>query len=59
LVPAALRDAIGEIPLEQATDMVAERVKKTRDAYWQQTTEDGLEVRRTMAIALPGRRHAR
>jgi formate dehydrogenase major subunit len=40
-----------EIPLEQAMDMVAERVKKTRDANWQQVTEDGHEVRRTMAIA--------
>ena len=33
------------IPLEQAMDMVAERVKKTRDTHW----EDDL--RRTMAIA--------
>ena len=39
------------IPLERAMDMVAERVKKTRDSHWQQTTEDGLEARRTMAIA--------
>ena len=40
-----------QIPLEQAMDMVAERVKKTRDSHWQQTTQDGLEARRTMAIA--------
>jgi formate dehydrogenase major subunit len=40
-----------QIPLEQAMDMVAERIRKTRDEHWEQTTEDGLEVRRTMAIA--------
>ena len=40
-----------EIALEQAMDMVAERVKKARDAHWEQKTEEGLEVRRTMAIA--------
>ena len=39
------------LPLEQAMDMVAERVRKTRDEHWQQATDDGLEVRRTMAIA--------
>jgi formate dehydrogenase major subunit len=39
------------IPLEQAMDMVAARVKKTREAHWQQATEDGIDVRRTMAIA--------
>jgi formate dehydrogenase major subunit len=40
-----------QIPLEQATDMVAERIKNTRDRHWEATTEDGLDVRRTMAIA--------
>jgi formate dehydrogenase major subunit len=40
-----------QIPLDQATDMVAERVKNTRDRHWEHTTEDGLEARRTMAIA--------
>jgi formate dehydrogenase major subunit len=40
-----------QIPLEQAMDMVAERVKSTRDAHWEQTSEEGLELRRTMAIA--------
>jgi formate dehydrogenase major subunit len=39
------------MPLEQAMEMVAERVKKTRDTHWEQVTEDGVEVRRTMAIA--------
>ncbi len=40
-----------EIPLEQALDMVAERVKRTRDNHWEQASEEGQEVRRTMAIA--------
>ena len=40
-----------QIPLEQAMDMVADRVRKTRDAHWEQKTDEGLEVRRTMAIA--------
>jgi formate dehydrogenase major subunit len=39
------------IPLEEAMDMVAERVKRTREAHWQQTNEDGVPVRRTMAMA--------
>lgn len=39
------------IPLERAMDMVAERVKSTRDSNWENKTEDGEEVRRTMAIA--------
>ncbi len=40
-----------QIPIEQAMDMVAKRVKDTRDEHWEQATEDGLETRRTMAIA--------
>jgi formate dehydrogenase major subunit len=40
-----------QIPLEQAMDMVAERMKNTRDNHWQQATGDGQELRRTMAIA--------
>ncbi len=41
------------IPLEQAMDMVAERVKKTRDEHWETHDKDTgkHEVRRTMAIA--------
>jgi len=39
------------IPLEQAMDMVADRVKRTRDAHWEAATEDGKELRRSMAIA--------
>ena len=40
-----------QIPLEQAMDMVAERVKATRDAHWESATNEGKELRRTMAIA--------
>jgi formate dehydrogenase major subunit len=40
-----------KIPLEQAMDMVAARVKKTRDETWEDKNEDGLAVRRTMGIA--------
>lgn len=42
------------IPLEKAMEMVAERVKRTRDAHWEGTidTEEGNKcVSRTMAIA--------
>ena len=39
-----------EIPLETAMEMVAERVKRTRDEHWQAQLE-GQDVNRTMAIA--------
>jgi formate dehydrogenase major subunit len=39
------------IPLDQAMDMVAARVKKTRDAHWEETDTDGEPVHRTTAIA--------
>jgi len=40
-----------QIPLEQAIDMVAERVKRTRDENWEDKDKDGNPLRRTMAIA--------
>jgi formate dehydrogenase major subunit len=40
-----------KIPLDQAMEMIAERVKKTRDENWQEKTGDGHDVRRTMAMA--------
>lgn len=40
-----------KIPLERAMDMVAERVKKTRDETWQQADDSGNPLRRTMGIA--------
>lgn len=39
------------IPLERAMDMVAERVKKTRDETWEDETGEGHPLRRTMGIA--------
>ena len=39
------------IPLEAAMDMVAERVKKTRDATWEEKDPEGHPLRRTLGIA--------
>jgi formate dehydrogenase major subunit len=39
------------IPLEKAMDMVAERVKRTRDETWEAETRDGNPLRRTMGFA--------
>jgi len=40
-----------KIPLDRAMDMVAERVKNTRDENWQDHHEEGHPLRRTLAIA--------
>ncbi len=42
------------IPLEIAMDMVADRVKTTRDGNWEASTETEKSVNRTMAIAHMG-----
>ena len=42
------------IPLEQAMDMVAERIRKTREETWEETNSDGHTVRRTLGIAHMG-----
>ena len=39
------------IPLAQAMEMIAQRVKKTRDENWQIATESGEAVNRTLSIA--------
>lgn len=39
------------IPLEKAMEMVAERVKKTRDSNWEDCNEEGHPLHRTMAMA--------
>lgn len=39
------------IPLEQAMDMVAERVKKTREETWEHDDDDGKPLRRTLGFA--------
>ncbi len=40
-----------QIPLDQAMDMVAERVKRTRDETWEDKDDKGQPLRRTMGIA--------
>jgi formate dehydrogenase major subunit len=39
------------VPLEWAMDMVAERVKRTRDEHWEEKDRDGHPLRRTLGIA--------
>jgi formate dehydrogenase major subunit len=39
------------IPLERAMDMVAQRVKKTRDETWEDTDERGNLLNRTLGFA--------
>jgi formate dehydrogenase major subunit len=39
------------IPLEQAMDMVAERVRRAREDTWEDRNEEGHRLRRTMGIA--------
>jgi formate dehydrogenase major subunit len=39
-----------ELPLEQAMEMIADRVVETRAATWQEKTDDGKPANRTMAI---------
>src|SRR5579885_1469976 len=40
-----------ELSLEDAMDMIAERIVRTRNEHWQAHTDDGKPARRTMAIA--------
>jgi formate dehydrogenase major subunit len=40
-----------ELPLAAAMDMVAERVRSTREAHWQQEAGKGVRVNRTLGIA--------
>ena len=39
------------IPLEKAMDLVAERVRETRDRTWEQKDHKGKDVQRTLGIA--------
>jgi formate dehydrogenase major subunit len=39
------------IPLQQAMDMVAERVKKTREETWEDRDDQGHPLRRTLGMA--------
>jgi formate dehydrogenase major subunit len=43
-----------DLPLEKAMDMIAERLKKTRDETWQDKDERGKKLNRSMAVASIG-----
>src|SRR5204863_7713328 len=40
-----------ELPLEQAMDMIADRIVDTRARTWQEADEDGDPTKRTLGIA--------
>jgi len=40
-----------ELPLEQAMDMIVDRILRTRNETWEDETPDGKPARRTMGIA--------
>jgi formate dehydrogenase major subunit len=40
-----------ELPLDEAMEMIADRIVETRDATWEDTTPDGNPAKRTMGIA--------
>src|SRR5919204_6455478 len=40
-----------ELSLEDAMEMIAERIVRTRDETWQQETDDGNPAKRTLGIA--------
>src|SRR5579884_1421443 len=42
------------ISLEQATDMIAERVIKTREETWEEETDDGEPLKRTLGMHFLG-----
>ena len=42
------------IGVEQATDMIADRMVESRRKHWQDTDEEGRPLRRTMGIAALG-----
>jgi formate dehydrogenase major subunit len=43
-----------ELSLDQATDMIAERLVRARDETWEQETEDGRPLKRTLGIHFLG-----
>jgi formate dehydrogenase major subunit len=40
-----------ELPLDEAMDMIVDRVIRSREETWQDKTEDGIPARRTLGIA--------
>ena len=43
-----------ELDLETAMDMIADRVIATRERFWEDTTDDGLPLRRTLGFGVLG-----
>jgi formate dehydrogenase major subunit len=43
-----------DLSLEQATDMIADRLIAARDATWEEETDDGQPLKRTLGIAVLG-----
>jgi formate dehydrogenase major subunit len=43
-----------ELSLEQATDMIAERLLKTREETWEETNADGQPLKRTLGMHFLG-----
>ena len=43
-----------DLSLDEAMDMIADRVKKTRDENWQDKNEEGKKLSRSMAVASVG-----
>src|SRR5918994_1982477 len=43
-----------DLSLDQALDMIAQRVKKARDETWEETNEEGKKLSRSMAVASIG-----
>jgi formate dehydrogenase major subunit len=43
-----------DLPLDQAMDMIADRVIATRRQHWQESDPDGRPLRRTLGIASLG-----
>ena len=53
-VPQALLLEWEDLPLEKAMDMIADRLKKTRDETWEDKDERGKKLNRSMAVASIG-----
>jgi formate dehydrogenase major subunit len=43
-----------DLSLEQATDMIADRILRTRDETWEEETDDGKPLRRTLGMHFLG-----
>jgi formate dehydrogenase major subunit len=43
-----------DLPLDEAMDMIADRLKKTRDETWEDENEEGRKLSRSMAVASIG-----